>query len=98
MDAAEALFPAGEPDSGLTGREREILAFEAKWWRYAGAKESAIRDTFGLSPTRYYQLLNQLLEKQEAMRDNPMLIKRLHRARISRRRVRTARRLGFEAR
>ena len=86
MDAAEALTPAEESNSGLTDREREILAFEAKWWRYAGAKERAIRETFGLSSTRYYQLLNRLLEKQEAMRDDPMLVKRLRRARTSRRR------------
>ena len=45
---------AGGP--GLTARERAVLAFERQWWRYAGAKEAAIREEFGLSPTRYYQL------------------------------------------
>ena len=39
---------------GLPAREREILAFERQWWRFAGAKEEAIRERFGMSATRYY--------------------------------------------
>ena len=70
----------------LTDRERAILAFERKWWRYAGAKEDAIRATFDLSPTRYYQLLNDLLDRPEAMVHDPMLVKRLIRVRAERRR------------
>jgi hypothetical protein len=89
--------PAAEP-GGLTAREREILAFERQWWRYAGAKEHAIREQFGLSATRYYQLLNRLLEKPEALRADPMLVKRLLKTRSIRERKRVARRLGIEAR
>src|SRR5262249_28466628 len=62
---------------GLSPRELAILAFERQWWRFPGAKEHAIREEFGLSGTRYYQLLNQLLEKPEALRADPMLVKRL---------------------
>jgi hypothetical protein len=100
MDAAEALTPAGEPDNanGLTAREHEILAFERQWWKYAGAKEQAIRELFDMSPTRYYQLLNNLIEKQEAILADPMLIKRLRRQRSVRQRGRAARRLGFDLR
>ena len=29
------------PAGALPEREREILAFERQWWRYAGAKEQA---------------------------------------------------------
>jgi hypothetical protein len=99
MDAAEALTPAEEPSEpasgGLTKREHAMLAFERQWWKYAGAKERAIRELFDVSATRYYQLLNALLDKPEAMRVDPMLIKRLRRQRSTRVRARTARRLGM---
>ncbi|MFC0098259.1 DUF3263 domain-containing protein [Micromonospora marina] len=73
---------------GLTERERRILAFEAQWWKHAGAKEQAIRDTFGLSATRYYQLLNALLDQPAALAAEPVLIGRLRRLRSSRARNR----------
>ena len=98
MDAAEALTPAERPDDGLTDREREILAFERQWWKYAGAKEQAIREIFDMSATRYYQLLNGLIEKEQALAADPMLVKRLRKVRAGRQRVRAARRLGLEPR
>ena len=98
MDAAAALTPADQPDDGLTEREHAILAFERQWWKYAGAKDRAIRELFDLSPTRYYQLLNNLMDKQEAIQVDPMLIKRLRRQRAIRQRSRSARRLGFDPR
>jgi Protein of unknown function (DUF3263) len=105
MDAAERMPPSvestngvdGEPADGLSRREREILAFERQWWRYAGAKEQAIRDLFGMSATRYYQVLNALIDRHEALAADPMLIKRLRRLRASRQRSRSARRLGIES-
>ncbi|WP_436837952.1 DUF3263 domain-containing protein [Micromonospora rifamycinica] len=72
----------------LTERERRILAFEQQWWRHAGAKEQAVRDTFGLSATRYYQLLNGLLDRPAALAAEPLLIGRLRRLRASRARNR----------
>ncbi|WP_328342439.1 DUF3263 domain-containing protein [Micromonospora sp. NBC_00421] len=72
----------------LTERELRILAFEQQWWRHAGAKEQAIRDTFGLSATRYYQLLNGLLDRPAALAAEPLLIGRLRRLRASRARNR----------
>jgi hypothetical protein len=94
MDAAEALDPIDGPTEGLSHREREILAFERQWWKYAGAKEQAIRELFDMSATRYYQILNGLIDRQEALAADPMLIKRLRRLRASRQRARAARRLG----
>ncbi|MBQ1072340.1 DUF3263 domain-containing protein [Micromonospora sp. C31] len=76
------------PESGLTERERRILAFERQWWRHAGAKEQAVRDTFGLSATRYYQLLNGLLDNPAALAAEPVLVGRLRRLRSSRARNR----------
>lgn len=93
MDPAAALTPAGEPGDpdGLTRREREILAFERQWWKYAGAKEQAIRDLFDMSATRYYQILNSLIDRPEALAADPMLVKRLRRLRAHRRRARSTR-------
>ncbi|HLS77902.1 MAG TPA: DUF3263 domain-containing protein [Nocardia sp.] len=82
--------------SGLSRRELDILAFERQWWKYAGAKEEAIRELFGMSPTRYYQVLNAVVDKQEALAADPMLVKRLRRLRASRQKARAARRLGFQ--
>ncbi|MFU8874873.1 DUF3263 domain-containing protein [Micromonospora sp. SL4-19] len=76
------------PADGLTERDRRILAFERQWWKHAGAKEQAIRDTFGLSATRYYQLLNALLDHPAALAAEPVLIGRLRRLRSSRARTR----------
>ena len=83
------------PD-GLTRREHDILSFERQWWKYAGSKEEAIKELFSLSATRYYQLLNALVDRPEALAADPMLVKRLRRLRASRQKARAARRLGFE--
>ncbi|MFI6239000.1 DUF3263 domain-containing protein [Micromonospora sp. NPDC050795] len=87
IETADAAQPAG-PAAGLTERERAILAFEQQWWRHAGAKEQAVRDTFGISSTRYYQLLNGLLDNPAALAADPVLISRLRRLRSSRARNR----------
>jgi hypothetical protein len=94
--AADTGQPAAEPDDGLSRRDREILSFERQWWKYAGAKEQAIRDLFDMSATRYYQVLNALIDRPEALEADPMLVKRLRRLRSSRQRARSARRLGIE--
>lgn len=102
MDAAQSLSTPAEgsdPVGGageLSERDQEILAFERYWWKYAGAKEQAVRDKFAMSPTRYYQVLNALIDSPEGLRHDPMLVKRLRRLRASRQRTRSARRLGFE--
>jgi hypothetical protein len=82
---------------GLSEREHDVLAFERQWWKHAGAKEAAIKDLFGMSATRYYQVLNALIDKPEALVADPMLVKRLRRLRSTRQRSRSARRLGLDA-
>ena len=84
-------------DSPLSEREQQILALERQWWKYAGAKEQAIRELFDLSATHYYQILNALIDTEHALAHDPMLVKRLRRLRTSRQRARTARRLGSDA-
>ncbi len=83
-----------EVGDGLTERERQVLAFERQWWRRPGAKEQAIRDLFGFSSTRYYQVLNGLLDNPNALAYDPVLVKRLRRLRASRTRTRTAGRVA----
>jgi Protein of unknown function (DUF3263) len=97
MDAANAL---GDNDPvvapSLSDRDREILDFERQWWKYAGAKETAVREKFDMSSTRYYQVLNALIDRPEAIEADPLLVRRLRRLRSARQRQRSARRLGFE--
>jgi hypothetical protein len=95
MDAARAAEPTPGGDE-LSDRDRQILEFERQWWKYAGAKEQAIRDLFDMSATRYYQVLNALLDNPAALAADPMLVKRLRRMRAARQRARSARRLGIE--
>jgi hypothetical protein len=98
MDAANALNPGQEAPSAheLSERDREILNFERHWWKYAGAKEQAVREKFDMSSTRYYQVLNALIDRPEALAFDPLLVRRLRRLRATRQRARSARRLGFE--
>ncbi|WP_104105432.1 DUF3263 domain-containing protein [Nocardioides sp. 616] len=97
MDAANALHGhEEEPARGLSERDSKILEFERHWWKYAGAKEQAVRDEFDMSSTRYYQVLNALIDREEALEADPLLVRRLRRLRSQRQRQRSARRLGFE--
>jgi hypothetical protein len=97
----EVAHVLGEPGTdeadgataGLSDRDRAILDFERQWWKYAGAKEQAVRELFDLSATRYYQVLNALIDSPAALEHDPMLVKRLRRMRSTRQRARTARRL-----
>jgi hypothetical protein len=78
----------------LTDLEFQVLAFERRWWKHPGAKDQAIKDLFDLSATRYYQVVNDLLDRPEAQRHDPQLINRLRRLREHRQGSRSARRLA----
>ena len=58
--------------AGLSELEARILEFEGTWWKFAGAKESAIKELFDLSAPRYYQLLNDLIDREDALVAAPM--------------------------
>ena len=92
-DERLATDPEPSDAEGLSDRDAAILAFERQWWRHAGAKEQAIREEFGLSAARYYQLLGALIDRPEALRHDPMLVKRLLRLREARMAARHARTL-----
>ena len=89
---------ADEPGRGVTlgARDQEVLTFERQWWRFGGAKEEAIRERFGLSATRYYQVLNAVIDRPEALAVDPLLVRRLRRMRTARQRQRSGRVLGSE--
>jgi hypothetical protein len=99
MEATATAHPTalrGSSAADLSERDQQVLAFERQWWKYAGAKEQAIRELFEMSATRYYQVLNSLIDSPAALAHDPMLIKRLRRMRTSRQRARSARRLGID--
>ena len=77
--------------ASLSDLELKILDFESNWWRFAGAKESAIKENFDLTAARYYQLLNDLIDRDDALEASPMLVKRLRRLREARLTARTSR-------
>ena len=92
--AINNLYGAGflsKEHSGLSELEVRILDFEGTWWRYAGAKEAAIKELFDLTAPRYYQLLNDLIDRDDALNASPMLVKRLRRLREARMATRIAR-------
>jgi hypothetical protein len=81
---------AESTERDLSELEVRILDFERQWWRYAGAKESTIKELFDLTPPAYYQLLNNLIDRDEALLFQPMLVKRLRRLREARTEARSS--------
>ncbi|MEY5145543.1 MAG: hypothetical protein RL745_912 [Actinomycetota bacterium] len=82
---------AAATSAPLTALDQQILAFEREWWRYSGAKEQAIKDTFDMTPARYYQELSRIMEDPAALAHDPLLVKRLIRLRAQRHTARTGR-------
>lgn len=76
----------------LTDDEKAMIDFAARWWKYAGAQEQAIRDDFDMSGTRFWQQLNELLDRPAAMAYDPITINRYRRLREQRLRARSLRR------
>ena len=73
-----------ETSAALSDLEVRILDFERQWWRYAGAKETGVKEQFNLSAREYYELLNNLIDREDALAASPLLIKRLRRLREAR--------------
>ncbi|WP_341729305.1 DUF3263 domain-containing protein [Brooklawnia sp.] len=88
-----ARTPSSEARS-LAEREAAILDFEKSWWQAKAPKETEIRERFNLSAARYYQILNALIDRPEALEHDPLLVKRLRRLREQRQRNRSASRLS----
>ncbi|MBS1907262.1 MAG: DUF3263 domain-containing protein [Actinobacteria bacterium] len=81
----------------LSDRERVILSFEARRPGHSSAKEEAIRAELELTPARYYQLLDRVIDSEQALAADPLLVRRLRRIRderAARRFARTAPSVG----
>jgi hypothetical protein len=89
--SAASLHASSVDVAHLSERDVHILAFERQWWKFAGSKEDAVREKFGMSATEYYQVLNALIDSEPALAHDPMLVKRLRRMRSSRQRGRAGR-------
>lgn len=72
----------------LTVRELMMLDVERSWWKYAAVKEAHVREHLGMNMTAYYQTLNRLIDRPEALAHDPLLVKRLCRLRETRRTLR----------
>ncbi|MFP5416415.1 MAG: DUF3263 domain-containing protein [Actinomycetes bacterium] len=98
MSDAVAFTDSGPVDvAGLTEREADVLDFESSWWSAGENKEAAILERFQLSSPRYYQVLNALIDRPEALAHAPMLVKRLRRQRQRRQESRSARHLSVRS-
>jgi hypothetical protein len=72
----------------LSDRDRAILEFERRWWLLPSPKGAAVREVLGISPARYYALRNELIDDPAAEAHDPLVVRRLRRARAGRRRAR----------
>lgn len=79
----------------LSERDLAFLALESAWPRHSGMKEETIRRALGVSPARYYQLLDRLLDSEEALEHDPLLVGRLRRRRTAAAARRRGRTEGF---
>lgn len=93
MGAERIPHRPDEPE--LDERQLRVLAFEARAWQQPARKAEAIRDEFGISATRYYRILGELIDSPAALRHDPMLVKRLQRMRSARAEARTRRSLSL---
>lgn len=89
--------PDAGPQDGLSETERARLVFERSWWKFSGAKESAVRERFGMSMTRYYQVLNAVVDDPAALEVDALTVGRLGRLRAARQRHRTGRAVGGDS-
>jgi hypothetical protein len=69
----------------LSAVEVRVLEFEGRSWSASGWKERAIREELGMSPVRYGQILNGLLDRPEAAAAAPVVVRFLRECRERRR-------------
>jgi len=79
------------PADELTELDKHVLAFEHDRARHDRTKEAEIRVEFDMSPARYYQVLNRVIDLPAALAYDPQLVGRLQRLRHARTRARATR-------
>lgn len=75
-------------DVNLNDLEKKILDFERTWWSEPGPKEIAMVERFDLTMTQYYEVLNRLIDSDDALGYDPLVVRRLRRLRDRRRQAR----------
>ena len=73
---------------GLSERDAAILDLERTAWTLPGRKDDLVRARLSLSPSTYRKQLAALVDDPEALAYDPLLVRRLRRARDDRRRAR----------
>ena len=74
----------------LTVRESMAITLAARRYKHGGAKDSDILDQLGMTPTRFWQYVNALLDRPDVLAAYPSEVKRLQRLRDQRRRARAS--------
>lgn len=89
---SDSITSESAESAELCASDRAILDLEESW--QAGSlsvdKETAIRDSLGLSSPRYHLRLNELIDDEKAAQYAPSLVGRLQRVRSQQRRSRSA--------
>jgi hypothetical protein len=66
----------------LHAEDRALLVFEGSWWTEPGLKTERIRRELGMTSSRYYKRLAELIHTPEALEFDPLLIRRLRKRRL----------------
>jgi hypothetical protein len=82
-----------EPQGVLRVTPAELLAFEARWPRPSGIKDETIRKQLGITPVRYYVLLQRAAESADGIRADAVTARRI-RERATRRAAERERRVA----
>jgi len=69
----------------LRERDRMVLDIERSWWLEGRSKAEIVRGRLRMSLSRYNQLLGELLTNKDAELYDPLVVRRLRRARDRRR-------------
>lgn len=79
----------------------EVLAFERRWYIYAGNKTTAMEQRFGVTVEEYEARLSEILEDPAALAFDRILVTRIKRLRMHRSRIKRGERvdssIGYKA-
>lgn len=65
----------------LTTTEKAMLHLAGQHFKHAGSLEQQALERFNLTPTRYWQEVNRLIQTPEAHQHDPALARRLNQRR-----------------
>lgn len=77
----------------LTVREHTAIRLAARRYKYEGARETDVLHELGMTATRFWQYVNALIDRPEAVAAYPVDVRRLVRLREQRKAQRSPRRI-----